>query len=301
MRQYTIAGEIIQISGEGLETLPGFDCFASHNVSDLESPGNILLTISGLRTDAETPLIPGRDIPSGFTLTSKDESKSYRFFAKDNGYLFLIKRTDGYCLSAEINRRGNAFQSSIRWNDDFGAESLTYICWIMFGVAILSRQTVPFHASAVMYKNKTVLFLGESGTGKSTHTRLWLKHIPDTELLNDDCPFVRVEPDAGIQAYGSPWSGKTPCYKNKHTPVAAFVRLSQAPCNRIRRLTGIDAIGALLPSCPLTFTSDKQLSESIYAILSKVLQQTPVYYLECLPDTAAAQSVFETLNRDKIL
>ena len=57
------------------------------------------------------------------------------------------------------------------------------------------------------------MLLGKSGTGKSTHSRLWLKYIPDTKLLNDDNPAVRIMDNNTIMIYGTPWSGKTPCYK----------------------------------------------------------------------------------------
>ena len=57
--------------------------------------------------------------------------------------------------------------------------------------------------------------------------------------------------------HGSPWSGKTPCDRNESCPIAAVVRLSQAPHNRIRRLRPIESIGALLPSAPPAFARDR--------------------------------------------
>ena len=287
MRQYTIAGHTIRISGEGLGSLPGFDSFLSD-----KTESEPLLVIH-----KETAL-QDWDIPPVFA--SEYEGTSYDLSVRGDTYLFRAKQDDN-CLSAEICREGTGFRAAICRTGIFSDISLHYIGWLLFGIAALSRQTVSIHASAVMYQGKSALFLGESGTGKSTHTRLWLKHFPDTELLNDDSPFIRVEADGSIRAYGSPWSGKTACYKNIHTPVAAFVRLSQAPCNRIRRLKGIEAIGALQPSCPFAFAYDQQLSESIYSVLSHTLQQTPVYSLECLPDADAARLVYATLKQDNYL
>ena len=141
-----------------------------------------------------------------------------------------------------------------------------------------------------------MLFLGESGTGKSTHTQLWLNHIPNTELLNDDSPFVRVMDDHTVSVFGSPWSGKTHCYKNKNTPIAAIVRLSQASHNKITPLKGIAALGALLPSCPPPFIYDEILLSKIIDLFNRVMKQIPVYSLECLPNPEAAQLVFKTLQ-----
>ena len=285
MNCYTIAGHTIRISGEGLGSLPGFAYFPAEQTNN-----NPLLSI---RTEAA--LQDWNILP---VCVSEQEETCYDFSSRNDAYLFRVKRPNGSYLLAEIRCKGREFEAAIHWKGVFEDYSIHFVCWLLFGIAALSRQTVSIHASVVMHQGKSVLFLGESGTGKSTHTRLWLNHFPDTELLNDDSPFIRIEADGSIRVYGSPWSGKTPCYKNRQTPVAAFVRLSQAPYNRIRRLKGIEAIGALLPSCPLAFAYDKGLSESIYAILSHALQQLPVYHLECLPEANAAQLVYSTLKQN---
>lgn len=171
---------------------------------------------------------------------------------------------------------------------------LTFACWGAFGIATVGMDTLLIHTSAICYRDRAVLFLGESGTGKSTHTRLWREHIEGATLLNDDCPVIRIEPD-GVWAYGSPWSGKTPCYKNERHPVAACVRLSQAPHNQIRRLRVAQAFGALHPSCPPRFAYDEGLYDQEVGAISKMLSQVPVYHLECLPDEAAARLSCQTV------
>ena len=285
MRQYLVAEHTIRIVGKGLKSLPGFDLFLSEK-TNIE-PLLLIRPETNFRDWGITPFI-----------TSEYDNTMYELSTMDNAYLFRMIQSDGNCLLAEINRENAGYKATIHQTGDFDIYSLHFVCWTLFGIAALSRQTVSIHASAVMHQGKSIFFLGESGTGKSTHSRLWLKHIQDTELLNDDSPFIRIETDGNIRAYGSPWSGKTPCYKNIHTPVAAFIRLSQAPHNRIRRLKGIEALGALLPSCPFAFAYDKRLSESVYSILSIVLQQLPVYHLECLPNADAAQLVYSTLKQD---
>ena len=157
-----------------------------------------------------------------------------------------------------------------------------------------------FHSSVIRYRGRGVLFLGESGTGKSTHTRLWREHIPGAELLNDDSPII-LATDSEALVHGSPWSGKTPCYRNESCPIAAVVRLSQAPHNRIRRLRPIESIGALLPSAPPAFARDERLSDDTCGLLSRLIAQVPVYHLECLPDAAAAQLACRTVFNDATL
>lgn len=163
--------------------------------------------------------------------------------------------------------------------------------WMAFGLIAVPNGAIPIHTSTIVCEDRAVLFLGESGTGKSTHTRLWRENIAGAHLLNDDSPIIR----STAVAYGSPWSGKTPCYRNLHYPIAAIVRLSQAPHNRMRRLTALEALGALLPSCPPSFAYDEQLQDAMCETLSELISAVPVYHLECLPNAKAAELSYSTI------
>lgn len=163
--------------------------------------------------------------------------------------------------------------------------------WMAFGLIAVPNGAIPIHTSTIVCEDHAVLFLGESGTGKSTHTRLWRENIAGAHLLNDDSPIIR----STAVAYGSPWSGKTPCYRNLHYPIVAIVRLSQAPHNRMRRLTALEALGALLPSCPPSFAYDEQLQDAMCETLSELISAVPVYHLECLPNAEAAELSYSTI------
>ena len=157
---------------------------------------------------------------------------------------------------------------------------------------------LPLFSDAWLLWVGAVLFLGESGTGKSTHTRLWQEHIPGARLLNDDSPIIRMY-QGQATAFGSPWSGKTPCYRNISRPIAGIVRLSQAPANEITRLSILRAVGSLLPSCPPAFAYDSDLQDRICRTLSDILTQAPVWHLACLPDKAAAELSYATVLEGK--
>ena len=170
-----------------------------------------------------------------------------------------------------------------------------FALWVGFGLMTLPYDTVAIHSSCIVYKNKAYLFLGESGTGKSTHTRLWREHIEGAVLLNDDSPMIRVE-EGKVWAYGSPWSGKTPCYKQERYELAGCVRLSQAPYNKIKKLSVLQAYGAIHPSCPPEFAYDAKLYDQVSGFISKLLSGVPFYHLACLPDADAARLSCSTLS-----
>ncbi|MBO5920617.1 MAG: hypothetical protein J6Q34_09055 [Bacteroidales bacterium] len=169
-----------------------------------------------------------------------------------------------------------------------------FALWVGYGLKTAASGTIAIHSSCIVADGRAVIFLGESGTGKSTHTRLWRENIPGAVLLNDDSPIVRIF-DGSVWVFGSPWSGKTPCYKQERYPLAACVRLSQAPYNAIHKLHVIKGYAALHPSCPPEFAYDERIYSHISAALGTLLKSVPVYHLECLPNAAAAHLSFETV------
>ena len=165
---------------------------------------------------------------------------------------------------------------------------------ILFALRTATEGTLEMHASVISCDGKGYLFLGKSGTGKSTHSRLWLENIPGTELLNDDNPILRALPDGTVRVYGSPWSGKTPCYKAQDVPVGAVVRIEQAPFNRITRLPVLNAYASLYPSCS-GFRPVRKVADGLHEALSRIATVTPCYQLECLPDAEAALLCHKTV------
>ena len=162
---------------------------------------------------------------------------------------------------------------------------------IQFTLATAGKGTLLFHAAVVSQEGKGYLFLGTSGTGKSTHAQLWLEHIEGTELVNDDNPVVRD----GV-VYGSPWSGKTPCYRNVSVPIGGIVMLSQAPYNKIRRLKGIEAYVAVVESVG-SKVWDNHIAESQHQTENTLASTIPMWHLECLPDEEAARLCHDTIKR----
>ena len=197
-------------------------------------------------------------------------------------HIFTSKRDDSGCVRTNAGG-ANMNPSFVR----FGV-------WFMLNIVAVQHSVAAVHSSVIVCHNEAVMFLGESGTGKRTHTRLWRENIEGATLLNDDSPFVGVQ-NGQVVAFGSPWSGKTPCYKNESYPIRAIVRLSQAPHNSMRRLRSLFSVGALLPSLPPAFAFDEKLEDAVMNVLSAVIGAVPVYHLECLPNAAAAQLSHDTI------
>ena len=159
---------------------------------------------------------------------------------------------------------------------------------IAYTFATASLGTVLLHASVIRFGGTAQLHFGVSGTGKSTHSRLWLEHVPGTDLMNDDNPIIRVGEDGRATVYGSPWSGKTVCYRNVSAPVRALIRLEQAPKNRIVRLTSLSAYASVVAAVS-TIRWDSSVMDALVPTIERLAMNVPCFNLSCRPDAEAVE------------
>lgn len=282
---YNIAGHIIAIETENAVAtaalLPNFKPFrhplpreSFRVVTDTMEP---LFYLSG-------------DVPLAIPNRPRDDSFDW------NGIGYEVYHTDGgWTITMELNRRKQVLYATHNWQHLYTDLSLTAtdearflnnFLIVAFGMASAPLKTVKMHASVIEKNGKALLFLGQSGTGKSTHSRLWQEFVPGCSLLNDDEPVVRLCDDGTVRVFGTPWSGKTPCYRDIHARVAGFVHLHQHPENILTPTKGVKAFASLLQSS-CAMRSNVRHRELITDTIGEILQRTPVYRLDCRPDEAA--------------
>lgn len=221
-----------------------------------------------------------------------------RLHALDGGRYGVVLSAPGGS-AAHVLVASPGFASCRAWvdfRDPQAGAALGSLVRVAFAQSVLPRGGVSVHASCVVLGGRAYLFMGPSGTGKSTHSRLWLRAFPGAWLLNDDNPVVRVE-DGRAEAYGSPWSGKTACYEAASAPVGGMVRLSQGAANRFRSCRGVEAFAALLPGCSF-IRQDATLREGLYDTLARLAARVAVGRLACLPDEAAARLCRAALDEE---
>ena len=211
------------------------------------------------------------------------------FKTGDNNHYFELsqpyaKQTNGYMTlssdfsCATLNLAGTELE---QWNTFNTAVTLC------FQLATSKDNTLLLHASAVEYQERAYLFLGKSGTGKSTHSRMWLEALNNVTLINDDHPVVRVYSNGEITAYGSPWSGKTHCYKNISYPLGGVIRIVRAEHNRAVRLSAIQSYASIMTSCG-GMVWLREFADNRDRAIQNIISQTPCWNMECLPNSDAA-------------
>ncbi len=287
---YRIADFILRTEGAHSDIvacgLHGFKPFEVDTNSDIEPTMTLHMdSVASESAYPTTKIIHAFDFEQNYAFGELARyATGYRFKMVRNDRVYILAKEDG----------SNIVESNLGSFDEADPSLVRFGIWIMLGIIMAPLGAIAIHSSVVVKDGGALLCLGESGTGKSTHTRLWRENIEGAKLLNDDSPIIRVI-DGKCIVYGSPWSGKTHCYINRSVPVKALMRLSQAPHNKIHRLPALLAIGAILPSCPPAFAYDTTLQDAICNTVSDIISTTPTYHLECLPDAAAAELSYSTI------
>lgn len=166
---------------------------------------------------------------------------------------------------------------------------------LIFAFAGCRQDALLIHASCIACNGYAYPFTAKSGTGKSTHTSLWMKYIEGTELVNDDNPIIRLINGKAF-LYGSPWSGKTPCYRNVKYPLGAITKIERAPQNSIVRMAPIPAFATILPACS-SMKWDSRIYNEICNTITSIVETIPIYTLNCLPDKEAAVICHNTISK----
>jgi hypothetical protein len=220
--------------------------------------------------------------------------------ANDSHYLFIFKAAFSNDINGRLCCSRDFKTAQMTINGTLGEQSSIFYMatMLLYSLSTYASSTVLMHASAAVYDGKAYLFHAKSGTGKSTHNRLWQQYIPGAEVLNDDHPILRIEDDGSIIAYGSPWSGKTPCYRNAEYPLAAMVRINQAPQNAIKKLSLVESY-ASFTSSSATMKWERQMMDEMHKTIEHIITTVPCYRLDCLPDEAAARLCWSTVTHQE--
>jgi len=241
-------------------------------------------------------VVPADKFPSISDLTvelHQDDDGSQILAGRANGQPYFEFQLWGKCAARMLTDE-NYQKATVLLVDEplFGINNALMV---MYALSTANRQTTLFHSSVVSNDGYAYMFLGKSGTGKSTHSGLWLRYIEGSELVNDDNPVVRQMPD-GFYVFGSPWSGKTPCYRNVRYPLGAIVQLSQAPYNKIQQLSPLKAYASLVPSISGK-RWDKRVAEGLHETENLLVGHVAIWHLECLPDEEAARVCSEAIKK----
>ncbi|MBP1756394.1 MAG: hypothetical protein H6Q59_2792 [Firmicutes bacterium] len=233
-------------------------------------------------------------LPSGKSIT-KDILDWYIEYEGAHRY-HLLKRND------ENNEIRVSLKANETWSDIliemscFNKFTIDFINIVLLEVVfrngLLFHNGLVIHSSCLEFKGEAIAFAAPSGTGKSTHARLW-QEIYDAHVVNDDHPAVRII-DGKVIAFGTPWAGERQMFDNSSSALKGFVILEQGPSNKLWKLNKKDILKELLPRCFLPYYCSDLLQKAA-EIFSGIINKTNVYKLICKPEPEAAMLVKENV------
>lgn len=159
---------------------------------------------------------------------------------------------------------------------------------------MIDFDTVLFHGSVIAVDGAGYLFTAKSGTGKSTHTRLWREYFGDRAVMvNDDKPLLKIT-DSGVTAYGTPYNGKHRLGSNISVPLKAICILTRAADNHIEPITREQAYTMLLQQ--VYRPADMLKMAKTLELADRLADSVKLCQLGCNMDISAAKVAFEGMQ-----
>ena len=157
---------------------------------------------------------------------------------------------------------------------------------------LVYENVLLMHGSALCMDGEAYLFIAGSGTGKSTHARLWRQAFGDRVwMINDDKPMLKIS-QKGAAVYGTPWNG---CLgRNGGAPLKAIVRLRRDEADHIEPLSKTEAFPELLRYA--FRVEDPALMAKILELEKMLLNAVDFYSLGCTMEPEAAMTAWEGMN-----
>ena len=162
---------------------------------------------------------------------------------------------------------------------------------------LFEHDTLLFHGSVVAVDGAAYLFTAKSGTGKSTHTRLWREVFGERAvMINDDKPFLQIG-EQGVTVHGSPWMGKHRLGCNAAVPLYAICILTRGQANRIEPLPAREAVPMLLQQTnrPL----NRGMLPRYMHLLDELSKRVEFYHLACNMEPEAAIVAYQAMSASK--
>lgn len=180
---------------------------------------------------------------------------------------------------------------------DFYLESLAVFRKLCMYV-LENEQGLIFHSSALMVDGKAYLFTAPSGTGKSTHARLWRELLGDkVVMINDDKPIIKYI-DGDFYVYGTPWNGKHSLDTNTRAKISAICEINRGKVNKIEKIDKKYMFNVLLKQ---TLRSEKiETMDKLLLLLGKMLENINLFRLECNMDLEAAKVAYNAMVKGEI-
>ena len=197
-------------------------------------------------------------------------------------------------FSVSLNQEDISAEQEVTSENQFSPTYLETLALLRKLAEILpSHNRILMHGASISYNEHAYLFTAPSGTGKSTHIRLWKKYLgDDVKIVNGDKPFISLEDEPVI--YGSPWAGKENWHRNCKLPLNGICFVQRGSTNSIRRIEASDCRSLLFKQVYLP--ADTLAAGLTLELVDMLIKKVPLYVLTCDMSEDAVRCSFEALT-----
>ena len=197
-------------------------------------------------------------------------------------------------FSVSLNQEDTSAEQEVTSENQFSPTYLETLALLRKLAEILpSHNRILMHGASISYNEHAYLFTAPSGTGKSTHIRLWKKYLgDDVKIVNGDKPFISLEDEPVI--YGSPWAGKENWHRNCKMPLKGICFVQRGTTNSIRRIEASDCLSLLFKQVYLP--ADTLAAGLTLELVDMLIKKVPLYVLTCDMSEDAVRCSFEALT-----
>lgn len=230
---------------------------------------------------------------AGIPLRIKCKHKKNRDFFEgyftDKAPEFTIESTDAFIRSVHTDfdhMNDTEGLARVDYKEEFLENNAIHI---LVADKLVEYNVLMLHGSALSMNGEGIIFTAKSGTGKSTHARLWREVFgAKVQMINDDKPMIRIDE---MKVYGTPWDGKHHLSTNTSVPVKAIVKIERAIENNIEPISIKEAMDLLMKQ---TYISrDPAKNVLILDLYAKLIEKVSFYRLECNMEPEAAKVAWE--------
>ncbi len=280
----------ISIGGINIDVQGTIYDYFKYRVRNYTIPDDALCSVKILCEEKKSIPVPLCDI------VKKDNFRIYGE-TEDAYYQYDLLKENECSAIISSDKKWTNIKCELMDVEDLGGASLNIRQFNMIGFVIkyimLNSSGMSLHSSSLSYKNNGVMFSADSGTGKSTHTRLWQKVFDDVTIVNDDMPVIKKVDDVWY-LFGCPWSGKSEINANVSVPLKALVFLERGKVNEIERIYAPDSVLRIIKQTFLP--AYKELAQKVMSNISKLVEDVPIYRLRCTISEEAPKVVKKELN-----
>lgn len=254
-----------------------------YSVYDRHQPVDLYIENADVAIDEETVLYEQQD---GFFLRRISRTK-------EGGTLwqYLRKKNLNVLLSYHVSAGRKRITLLKDHSSSCGQMAFEYLAHLLTA-CMLAHGLLTFHGVLMEYEGNGIIISAASGTGKTTHARLW-RDLRRALIINGD-RAVCAKTAEGWTGYGLPWSGTSGEQINRSVVIRALVVLRRGETNEAHRISALEAFHQVFAHV-LYPSWDKALTEKMVDLLESFLRDVPIFLLSCRPDAESVDVLHDAL------